>query len=236
MRCFYISVLVFTSLIGLGQEVRSYEPYLVDGKSWTFEQYNGFNELIGIHSITVVGDTLAFGKSCKKLENSNRPGVCSLSFEEDYKVFDIVSGTSRPLYDFSVQVGDKILFSLEDNEPIETMSVIKDEFIEVHGKKWRRIIFDGGISWIEGIGSESGNGMTLYEAPFGYYSKLLQCCENGNIIFTNEDFYVKPAGVENITVEDTGSQKCIYNLMGQRVANTIPGQIYLYQGKKFIAR
>ena len=43
-------------------------------------------------------------------------------------------------------------------------------------------------------------------------------------------------GIENVTVPSKGKKSCIYNINGMKVEHTVPGEIYIKDGKKFIAR
>lgn len=42
--------------------------------------------------------------------------------------------------------------------------------------------------------------------------------------------------IENVVVPDKKNKSCIYNINGMRVEHTVPGEIYIKDGKKFIAR
>lgn len=43
-------------------------------------------------------------------------------------------------------------------------------------------------------------------------------------------------GIENVTVPSKEKKSCIYNINGMKVEHTVPGEIYIKDGKKFIAR
>lgn len=43
-------------------------------------------------------------------------------------------------------------------------------------------------------------------------------------------------GIENITVPSKEKKSCMYNINGMKVEHTVPGEIYIKDGKKFIAR
>ncbi len=43
-------------------------------------------------------------------------------------------------------------------------------------------------------------------------------------------------GIEHITVPSKEKKSCIYNINGMKVEHTVSGEIYIKDGKKFIAR
>ena len=43
-------------------------------------------------------------------------------------------------------------------------------------------------------------------------------------------------GIENVMVPSKETKSCIYNINGMKVEHTVPGEIYIKDGKKFIAR
>jgi hypothetical protein len=53
-----------------------------------------------------------------------------------------------------------------------------------------------------------------------------------NIVET-DDF---PASVSDITSDVRIADDTIYDIMGRRVAKTVPGNLYIQSGKKFIAK
>lgn len=43
-------------------------------------------------------------------------------------------------------------------------------------------------------------------------------------------------GIENVVVSDKENKSCIYNINGMKVEHTVSGEIYIKDGKKFIAK
>lgn len=189
MKATFMSILV---LLGLQAYGRNYQPLLSDGKSWTMYQTNtspahGHD---ASYTCTVDKDTVVNGHACKvvvcrKEEYSNKfvmmeTGGKLLYFDPDTERF-------LPILDFSLHAGDDVG---------EWGRVLTEDEILV-GDRMRKRLFIGEGSqiacvvkaiWVEGVGSSDDSWITLMGRHIGDYSCMTECRENGEIVFTQEDF------------------------------------------------
>lgn len=116
--------------------------------------------------------------------------------------------------------------------------VTKVDTIEVRGITRRRIfIGDSKLDiWVEGIGAYC-DGWPSSLPRHNAYDCILACYENGELIFTQEDFFA-PAVTTGISLTET-TQKAddaIYDLQGRRVDKPTSNNIYIQRGRKFVQR
>ncbi|MGE0021018.1 MAG: T9SS type A sorting domain-containing protein [Draconibacterium sp.] len=96
------------------------------------------------------------------------------------------------LYDFSVQTGKSMLLSSVGSPgQFENMKVTSVDSVEINGTKRLRIQLSDGTGsdiWIEKIGSLQGIINRCYFEPVKIDRILLCVSENGNTIYTNEEY------------------------------------------------
>ena len=69
----------------------------------------------------------------------------------------------------------------------------------------------------------------------GIYTYMKACYENGECIFTKDDFYKEAAGGVAIPSEAGVEDGAVYDLQGRRLRHTVPG-INIVNGKKILTR
>ena len=114
----------------------------------------------------------------------------------------------------------------------------KDEDMDRTSKVYRivegiGIVEYGGLYYLETYDHTSGH---------NFYNSF-ECCLDldGNIIYPKDYNDALPGGgipsaVESIPAEHRESNAPIYDILGRRIANPAPGQLYIQDGKKHIAR
>ncbi len=166
-----------------------------------------------------------------------------------------------PVYDFTRKQGDcygGMSFCMQTSQPC-IFTVIRDDNIEIEGETYRKIcLFPDevkeneylyGEEVVEGIGSIEHGCLNYHELEArptmrwaqNYFNRLLDL--DGNVIYNPfpslafeiqyENFRI-PDGV-SITEhsEDTAP---LYDILGRRITEAAPGQLYIQRGKKHIAK
>ncbi len=171
------------------------QSLLTDGKVWhwlDFEasSYDFNRDIYGTYTIRVVGDTIVGGIKCKQLEKVWRedPSTASrfAALEKDsrlYGVFDSDEWMLREQLNFGLKVGDSCFYQAK---------VIATDEIEVHGVKRKRITIDNHnkqpVYIVEGIGLKEQQTFDPISVVTPHYGLLLYVEENGETIFTYDDF------------------------------------------------
>lgn len=177
-----------------------YRPFVVEGKRWEVVSYR--YDGLRYKSINYIsGDTVINNLQCKKLyEQSLSPTEYTAYlgglYENNKKVFAVSERGMKVLYDFNLNVGDKVFYG---NNHVSITDI--DYVITDTGKRFRRIhvhvdwIDEFGIPdkpasgefiWIEGVGSSYGPELS-YEIH--NHAEVLNCYENDTCIFTYDDFF-----------------------------------------------
>jgi len=162
------------------------------------------------------------------------------------------------LLPFNLEPGDK--FFIHDSEGTQygykPISVrFKDSF-SLNGRTYKRWITDTKLSYsdpdtgdifetndifIEGIGNICGiypyYSFELPESEWYFEPRLLEVYENGELIFTYDDFFtgLKEAGTSEMGIPDE-EDNSIYDLFGRKLSQKPEKGIYICNGKKYIAR
>ena len=250
-------------LVVKAQESTSQNKFFEDGKSWlwAYYGYNNDGELEEHrYTETVIGDTVVEGRMAKKIMLGDSEGVpsnplsYSIGYEEDGVIYNYGSHPENydsicfyPLLDFNYNVGDSIFFNLiRTDEKYFMGEVVKDEIINVCGIERRKLTLgnkSGAFGcWVEGIGPSSGD---LYlcltvesSRRFGYH--IVKCFQNGECIFTADDFLTSTDGIKDVEVSEkdaTLSEDAqLYDLSGRKVTGTPRSGIYIKGGRKVLVK
>jgi hypothetical protein len=176
--------------------------------------------------------------------------------EEDGRVYLHRNSQQKALlYDFTLKVGD----SLRVNNSI-TQKVIEVDTILVRDRYRRRLyLLETGRSqqwpdknyqtvviWVEGVGSVWGLVQSHHDfQTLGGYELFSTLSEDGNLMFTNDDFYADPVHYVSPTEDGIDSPLCTPRLRSQdmlfdlqgRLLKDVPQQgIYIKDGKKRVVR
>lgn len=90
--------------------------------------------------------------------------------------------------------------------------------------------------WVEGIGSSKEFFMTVSIVPTHLHfpsAVMLACYENGECIFTQEDFDSLPTAVDNVT-KTTQENTPTYDVNGRRMIQPYKGKAYIKDGRKYL--
>jgi hypothetical protein len=208
---------LFESIVPIEDQV-AYRPFLKEGKTWNVVSLRpvdsaetdttDYYDILGRRgrvnqriSYVIDGDTVIGGVTYMKLL-SNGYYVCGLR-EEDGRVYgcgwsQTQSSDEKLLYDFNAQIGD-VFMNGNGSEKLQVNHVLK---VDVNGQSRRCLemyhyyvgngveYYSGGKDyWIEGVGCTG----SLID-PFWWgtlssaYPLLLSCYEDGECIYTCEDF------------------------------------------------
>ncbi len=237
-----ILALMFMAVMAMGlwAQKDSFLPLFEDGKVWEFASWNDFrpNSLsFGVDS--VCGDVEFKGRICKEIRSHsvNNPQVYSstLVYEENGKSFyyDNYREEFMPLMDMSLKEGEQAVFNNIDGLFSEIWQVTDVETIELRGYERIKVCFSTDY-WIEGIGGNVF--LTRHDiASDGSRNEFVECRKEGEILCKREDLGYRPLGVKDVVVEEE-VEGPIYDTMGRRVETTLPGRLYIRNGRKFIAK
>ncbi len=246
-------LLIIFAFICLTASAQEYKPMFTDGKMWIYSTAvigKEFQVLSPSTSIVVVcGDTIVGGRTCKKL--------CYRDYDEDAtkkaSMFDFVVYEEPGrvyVWNLDASLGD---FSLMLDFNMEKGDMVKDGFKKVKykdvvnawGEERSRIVFGSkdakGIPmiWVEGVGSSIDSYFTGLVAPTGGIALryLLECYENGRLIFTRDDFTKNlPTGVAANVADVPNADARTFDLSGRRIYSPKSGEIYIKSGEKHIAQ
>lgn len=206
---------------------------LTEGKSWKV-----LHVQIASHSpystctYTVSGDTIVNGQTCKRILVKEKMYEYALAaYEENGKVYRRFDDVTALLMDFNKNEGD-YFWEIFDGYQNTIDKVEKVDYVTVDGTLRKRIKFNNNVCWVEGIGSSEDNWPGLGEGT-GFCEYLLECYDNGKLIFKQEDFGV-PLSVSSITPNEKKNNQEIYSISGMRLKEA-PGQgVYIRDGKKMV--
>lgn len=246
-------LLIIFAFICLTASAQEYKPMFTDGKMWIYSTVvigQEFHVLSPSTSIVVVcGDTIVAGRTCKKLcyrkydeDATKKVSVLNLViYEESGKVY-VWEGPESPenfslMLDFNMEKGDMTMGDLD--------KVKYKDVVNAWGEERNRIVFDSkdakGIPmiWVEGVGSSIDFYFTHWDLPTGGISirYLLECYENGRLIFTRDDFAKNlPTGVAANVADVPNADARTFDLSGRRIYSPKSGEIYIKSGEKHIAQ
>lgn len=251
------NIIFMTVLFCLGalNAVAETLPILCDGRSWVWDSGTAdIDEMVGddyrhylIYS-EVVGDTIVDGITLKKIDRwtdsptlhvgyllmKEEAGVL-YQYQEDEEWPEELKEYYRapglyPILDMNMQEGDKS----------GNVSVRKVDFIEDSaGNMRKRIILMDDAYWVEGIGLSRDHYVltpSRIVVPTCGPEKMLECRQDGELIFTEDDFKKPSAGIGDIHSDDHGvGDGAFYDLNGNKAIYTDPGRIYIHKGRKTIS-
>lgn len=192
-------LLIFT-LVCTCTNAKVYKPLFTNGKMWKGISIYKEEPLYNANfTVTVSGDTIINGKTCKKLHfdvatvSGSKNQYDMVVYEDNGKVYTYnwfyYDNGFVPVLDFSLQKGDKIADG--------SQAAIEDDYTEVDGQKVHRTKFGkkdaSGVYpvWVEGVGPNTN---FYYTPPTstplrGVDPKyLLECYDNGKLIYSADDF------------------------------------------------
>lgn len=244
MKKFFITILLvaMTSIC----YAQNFLPILKDGRRWhcvkakMFDKYGVMPD--DTFDVTVIGDTIANNRKCKKLNIVFKSGFNEnfAAYEEDSKLYTYNGKEKEIAIDMNVHVGDQIPYE----QPY--IDVAKEDVIEVKGVKRRRITFQEGYkgrreAWVEGIGATT-NQCWYTQQPiitsleYATYYYFDSCYDNDVLIFSKDDFDA-PSVESSITkleskADDNDGK--LYDVSGKPINNTEKGKVYILNRRKYV--
>ena len=186
-----------------------HRSFLKDGKVWNCKMFQSDppNSYTEYYKNVVRGDSLLNGVAYFKMYRETE-GSCVLDFyalwrEDGGKVYAYVpaDGSERLMYDFSALPG-----SILDDIEGERVWVNKTFTCMAEGQHFNGLSLSIGgyyeFLWVEGVGSSYGPGYPVGpQFTNGLTTEMLSCYEDGECIFTADDFESVDTGVESLLSE-----------------------------------
>ena len=73
----------------------------------------------------------------------------------------------------------------------------------------------------------------LFAPPYILEDYMVECYDNGELIFTQDDFYNTTTGIESVTTDDPKSTD-VYSVSGVKISKPEKG-MYIQNKRKYIA-
>lgn len=181
---------------------REYLPVLEDGKVWVYSKVNLEADIDGMYYDTVyfktrvVGDTVVYGKPCKKLTVSGMNGEnprTKVQYEENGRLYSVVQNGMLPIMDMNYQKGDIMPTYDTKCKPDGNFSYVYNTGTTTtpddRDRKYMIVSAYMGV-WVEGIGyNDDFVTLTTHVIPFSYIGTFLESCsKDGKVLFTRSDF------------------------------------------------
>lgn len=251
------------------QESSLQNKYFEDGKSWLracyhYTRYGPYEEYqidTTYWTETVVGDTIVDGHRAKKLLRGNSDGVpyepphYSIGLEEDGVIYKYGSHRDMsdsigfyPIMDFNLHIGDSIFYNSPLMGALFLFEVVNEETINVCGIERRKLTLESMSHhvgyWVEGIGANTEDFYMIIGFPQttceAYFYGMVKCFQDGECIFTVDDFNASVDGVRDVKVScpdgKDASDKSLYDLSGRKVTGTPRRGIYIKGGRKVLVK
>ncbi len=235
------------------------QPMFQVGKVWNYDysyveisyEDGSSHRIYGICTYNVEKDTIVNGKRfywVRTTMSDSEYEFRQLWHEEAGRVYKCgPTGKSFSMvYDFNLYTGEE-LPNPWDGVTYPIFTVSSSDTIFTHGTMRRRIVLSpsgGGnkVPWVEGIG-----GPGILDEPIchlvsdGSEYSLSSCYQDGECLFTKEDFEAEPYHADSEGIElphsyAASSPGATYDLHGRKVeTDTRPG-VYIRNGKKLVVK
>ena len=206
----------------------TFKPVLSEGKSWEVARLShnpvdgkATMDTINTYTLSVCGDTIINNLTCKKVlivsEDSQESSKTAVAYEENGKVWNVrEDGEMELLFDIG----------LHPYESFFDGYVLAEDFVRVNGVSRKRLNIsvdyddvDYDYYVVEGVGVNNNFLLRGHTGNIGP-CVMLSCSENGEIIFTKDDFtkddYV-PLVREGVVWEYVGYESSLGLELGEEV-------------------
>jgi hypothetical protein len=219
---------------------------LVEGKKWAYSHHRWMVDDEHSHVVTQVtytlhGDTVIDGRSYKKLyqQEEEAAPVYSMALREETRtVYCYWRNQETRCIEFNPSC-----FSPDFMEPYLSDATDEIDVVTVNGRSFVRHNYSApqwdSLIAVEGIGYEQLGilGMHFAITPNDYLM-FDSCYEDGECIFTEEDFLRKgdePAGLSK-TKAELRTTSPLFDLQGRPVVGTPKRGIYVKEGRKYVVK
>lgn len=235
--------LLFALLLGNYAKAQEYLPLLTEGKVWhcVWNIEGSFvSDGVWPYRVTVSGDSIINGKTYKRLITEftdSVPRVSGWTIERNYAAYE--DNKCVYIYDEYNKYGgdEKILdFNLHKGDVAKEFGeVVKEEdYVEAYGVVRRRLNIDTDAIWVEGVGCNTDWGLIPNKAvPYDVELYVLDCWENGKLIFTQNDFSKMSTGIKPVNCGSDERRTMLFDLSGKLLQK--PGKgVYIKNGRKVL--
>lgn len=249
----FVSLWVISLITAIATSAETYEPILSEGKTWILEEiYDSFKPGQSLASrlirVEIIDEATEQDKQVKVvlgeyIESGNAAFRRSL-YEEEGKLYCRIGGNEyfSLLIDMTLGLNETVTDSSGEIE----MKAIEVNTKNVNGTPRKELVmaYSSGMgyqpdfvaaTWVEGVGSSSDEFITPIPRPLGswYYRHLLECYDNGELIFTNMDFSHPIANLDCVEVAEKSDEK-LFDLFGRSVTQPRKGSLYVTSGGRKI--
>ena len=243
-----ILLFIAAATVAAASAIMPYKPMLKEGREWLVgEGVPGFSLLDSCH-VKCISDTVVDGKIIHRwygnsLEEHDKYAGFIIDwelYEKDGAIhaFNSKNRLSQKLIDFNMTVGDTCHWESRHGNG---MVVIADDSISVRGNVYRRLKLQTPgqpllvMTWVEGIGFDRFSPLEPAGSCFNDYRWVMSVWDNGECVFTEDDFNAPAITSGVITAEaERPADNRIYDLMGREIHNPQPGTVYIRNGKKYV--
>lgn len=236
---------VMTISEGLHSQKRKYLPVLEIGKTWIYNGYNVRDETYNDN------DLFEFTARMTVEENGHDVYLLFRKGFEDYPVDPEVDhryirrvyeedgvvwlrirddDVYDPIIDFNMEVGEKF----DDNIEVVCKESVMIEGVERLVMGVRDPYGTHVYYWIEGIGCIDDYYMTPIGVILGDRVRMIECRMGDTCLFDRNRWDAYISGVPSISASNEVAP--CYDILGRRIAQPAPGQLYIQGGKKHIAK
>lgn len=224
-----------------------YLPILEEGKVWVLEPENCLYPEYFPYFVraTVVGDTVIEDKEAWIVEklslySTKEETVRKYLLEEARKLYFLTPDSVwSPLLDFNPSVGQSTMAAVCDGQPTSGWTVREEGMVFLEDGFHRYLKMPQLDYWIEGVGSVYQNYLTTSSDPIptggSVFPVLTRCFRNGWTVFDKTQFEYF-SGIDEVIGSSDLTPSTLYDLHGRRVDATVPGSVYIRNGKKFVAK
>ena len=241
-----LAIMLFFSTANIFSQ-ETYKSLLTEGKMWKLSySYRDSRQDVpdAYMTITVDGDSIVDGNTCKKLLVDYRSLAEAVypkyivAYESNGRVYRIDdNGESHLVMDMSLRKGD--VFN-------DINVVLKEDYVVIKGIRRKLLMIDSGVDhinseyiyyMIEGVGLSNDEfvSMGLIDENT-YFHRLLACYDNGQCIFSAAD--LDNEGTNGLTYPKAAlpAENSIYDLQGRTRRTIMKGEIFIRDGGKYIKR
>lgn len=241
-----LTFIVFASALTMADTLyaqKTYLPILEIGKRWTYTNYAVNGELHGpaeLWSWEAISMTEEEGHQVftRLLLDSETDDETRTEYEEEGVLwtFSYEEWEYMPMVDFNLEVGDMVddWYEVIWKGPVIIEGVERCVMaLRVPGTK--KVYY-----WIEGIGAIDDVYLSPVIMPIGERTRMTECWMGDTCLFDYSRMDEYMSGIDLSEVKSLTSQEeayaPLYDILGRRIAEPAPGQLYIQGGKKHIAR